>query len=210
VLAVFDEGSAEFVATDGHRLSLMRRKLPGLKPMGDNAIVPTEAMTLIQRLLADEPEEEVAVAMDETSVTVQSGRALVNARLVEGHFPPYRDVIPRDADKKATLNAGQFRSALRQARILTSLETREVRLQFAEDKLVLQGSAAETGEATVEVACQYKDAEIQIGFNPSLLEDALRRIPSDEDVAFEMSQPARPGMLKAGEGFVYVVMPISV
>jgi len=210
VLVVFGEGTAEFVATDGHRLALMSKKLPGLKPMGDNVIVAAVAMGLIQRLLAEEEEEEVGVAMDETSITVQSSHALVNARLVEGHFPPYRDVIPRDADKKATLNAGRFRSALRQARILTSLETREVRLQFSSDKLVLRGSAAETGEATVEIDCKYDYPELEIGFNPNLLEDALRRIPSEEEVTFELSQPTRPGTLRTGEGFVYVVMPISV
>jgi len=209
VLVVFEKGAAEFVATDGHRLALMRKKLPGLTPMGDNAIVPSEAMGLIQRLLSGD-DEEVAVALDETTITVQSTRALVNARLVEGRFPPYADVIPKDADKKVTLEAGPFRSALRQARILTSEESRAVRMHFSAGRLVLRGEAAETGEATVEMDVTYDYPELEIGFNPVLFEDALRRLPSDMEVSFELSEPARPAILRAGEGFLYVVVPMTL
>jgi DNA polymerase-3 subunit beta len=209
VLVVFEKGAAEFVATDGHRLALMRKKLSGLSPMGDNAIVPSEAMALIQRLLGG-GDEEVAAAVDETTITVQSSRALVNARLVEGRFPPYRDVIPKDADKKVTLGAGPFRSALRQARILTSEESRAVRMHFSSGRLVLRGEAAETGEATVEMDITYDYPELEIGFNPLLFEDALRRLPSDAQVVLELSEPARPAILRAGEGFLYVVVPMTL
>ena len=209
VLVVFEKGATEFVATDGHRLALIRKKIAGLSPMGENAIVPADAMGLIQRLLAA-AEEEVAVAVDETTITVQSSRALVNARLVEGHFPPYRDVIPKDADKKVTLQAGAFRSALRQASILTSEESRAVRMHFATGKLVLRGSAAEMGEATVEMDIDYGYPDLEIGFNPVLLEDALRRLPAESEVTFELSESARPAILRGAEGFLYVVMPVTL
>lgn len=209
VLTVFESGSAEFVATDGVRMALIRKKIPGLKPMGENAIVPAEAMNLIQRLLGGD-EEEVGVFLDETTITVQSAKALVMARLVEGHFPPYKDVIPKDADKKVKLQTGAFLSALRQARILTSEESRKVVLHFSEGKLVLRGSAAETGEANVEMDIEYNYPELEIGFNPLLLEDVLRRLPAEGEVSFEVSGPTRPAVLRSGEEFLYVVMPVTL
>ena len=210
VLVVFQKGAAEFVATDGRRMALVRKKMSGLTPMGENAIVPREAMNLIQRLLVSAPGEEVLVALDETTITVQSAAALVTSRLVEGHFPPYGDVIPKDADKKVTVQAGALLSALRQARILTSEESRAVRMHFSGGKLVLRGSAAETGEATVEMDIDYEYPDLEIGFNPVLLEDALRRLPADREVSLELSEPARPAILRAGEDVLYVVMPVTL
>jgi DNA polymerase-3 subunit beta len=209
VLVVFQPGVAEFVATDGRRMSLVRKKIPGLRQMGDGAIVPTEAMGLIQRLLGG-GDDEVAVVLGESEVAVQSANALVTTRLVEGHFPPYQDVIPKDADKKVPLQVGVLLSALRQARILTSEESRAVRMHFTADKLVLRGSAAETGEATVEVDITYGYPELEIGFNPVLLEDALRRLPVDGEVSLELSEAARPAVLRFGEEFTYVVMPVTL
>jgi DNA polymerase-3 subunit beta len=209
VLVVFQPGVAEFVATDGRRMAVVRKKISGLRPMGDGAIVPTEAMGLIQRLLGG-GDEEVGVVLSESEVTVQSAKALVTTRLVEGHFPPYQDVVPRDADKKITLQVAALLSALRQARILTSEESRAVRMHFSADKLVLRGSAAETGEATVEVDISYGYPELEIGFNPVLLEDALRRLPVDGEVSLELSEPARPAVLRFGEEFTYVVMPVTL
>jgi DNA polymerase-3 subunit beta len=209
VLVVFQPGVAEFVATDGRRMALVHKKIAGLRPMGDGAIVPTESMGLVQRLLGV-GDDEVGVALGESEVTVQSSKALVTSRLVEGHFPPYQDVIPRDADKSVTLPVGVFLSALRQARILTSEESRAVRLHFAADKLVLRGSAAETGEATVEVDITYGYPELEIGFNPVLLEDALRRLPVDQEVTLQLSEPARPVVLRFADAFTYVVMPVTL
>ncbi len=210
VLVVFQEGAAEFVATDGRRMALVRKKMSGLTPMGENAIVPGEAMTLIQRLLSSAADDEVLVAVDETTIIVQSAAALVTSRLVEGHFPPYDDVIPKDADKKVSAQAGALLSALRQARILTSEESRAVRMHFSGGKLVLRGSAAETGEATVEMDIEYDYPDLEIGFNPVLLEDALRRLPSDREVSLELSEPARPAILRCGEDVLYVVMPVTL
>jgi DNA polymerase-3 subunit beta len=209
VLVVFQPGVAEFVATDGRRMAVVRKKISGLRQMGEGAIVPTESMALIQRLLSV-GDDDVGVALSESEIAVQSAKALVTSRLVEGHFPPYQDVIPRDADKKVTLPVGVFLSALRQARILTSEESRAVRIHFSTDKLVLRGSAAETGEATVEVDIGYAYPELEIGFNPVLLEDALRRLPVDGEVTLELSEPARPAVLRFGEEFTYVVMPVTL
>jgi len=209
VLVVFQPGVAEFVATDGRRMAVVRKKIAGLRQMGEGAIVPSEAMGLIQRLLGG-GEDDVAIALSESDVTVQSTKALVMTRLVEGHFPPYQDVVPRDADKKVPLQVGVLLSALRQARILTSEESRAVRMHFCADKLVLRGSAAETGEATVEVDITYGYPELEIGFNPVLLEDALRRLPVDGEVSLELSEPARPAVLRFGEEFTYVVMPVTL
>jgi len=148
--------------------------------------------------------------VDETTITVQSARALVSARLVEGHFPPYHDVIPKDCDKRVKLQAGAFRSALRQASILTSEESRSVHLQFAAGKLVVLSSAAETGRATVEMKIEYEYPELEIGFNPALLEDALRRVPPEAEILFEFSEPARPALIRYGDAFLYVAMPTVV
>src|SRR4029079_11367170 len=115
---------------------------------GAKAIVPAKALQLIDKLISD-PEEAVGVQIRENQVIFHTTNATLTSNLVEGQFPPYEDVIPKDADKKMTAGTADFLSAIRRASLLTTEESKGVRMAFSKTGLVLTSRSPEAGEAEV-------------------------------------------------------------
>jgi DNA polymerase-3 subunit beta len=137
-------------------------------------------------------------------------RAVLSTNLVEGAFPPFEDVVPKEQDKKVTFDAAILGSAVRRAALLTNEESKGVRLSFADDKLTLTSRAPEMGEATVEVKLDdYQGDPLEIGFNPSFITDALNVVNADT-VVIELSSSNKPGVLRTGNDFTYVLMPVNL
>jgi DNA polymerase III subunit beta len=199
------------VSTDGRRLAEARGDLIST---GRNdketlqAIIPVKALNLIDRLVED-PEEPVGFQIRENQVIVHTPSATLTSSLVEGQFPPYEDVIPKDADRQMTAATADFLSAVRRASLLATEETKGVRLAFSRKGLIISSSAPGAGEATVNFACKYDGEDLEIGFNPQFVVDALKVTDSDE-ILFELSAPNRPGLLKGGPNFQYVIMPVNL
>jgi DNA polymerase III subunit beta len=211
VLVVVKAKKISLVSTDGRRLAMAKGDLaPGdkLDKEGKKAIIPTKALQLIDKLI-DDPEELVGLQIRENQVIFHTAHATLTSNLVEGQFPPYDDVIPKDADKKMTASTADFQSAIRRAALLTTEESRGVRLAFNKKGLVLTSRSPESGEATINFPCKFEGADVEIGFNPIFLVDALRVVNTDE-VTLEMLAPNRPGLLKAGSDFLYVIMPVNL
>ena len=196
------------VATDGHRLALAKGSCRGGKGK-QSAIVPTKALQLLLRLF-NGGEQTVKVQLLDNQIVFASEVAVLTSNLVEGNFPPYEDVIPKDNDKKATLNTGMLTSAVRRAALLTTEESKGVRLSFAKEVLTLTSRAPEMGEARIDVECPKYDGEtIDVGFNPQYILDALKIVDEDE-VTMEFKASNKPGVLKTGSNFLYVVMPVNL
>lgn len=197
------------VATDGHRLALARGDCKGAKGVAHNAIVPTKALQTLIKLLGDD-DEQVKVKVAENQILFATESALLTSNLVEGNFPPYKDVIPKDGDKKATLDTGAFQSGVRRAALLTNEESKGVKLSFTGEGLTLSSRAPELGEAEIHVPVpDFTGEAIDIGFNPYYLLDALKVIPT-EQVQLDMKASNKPGVLRTGNNFLYVVMPVNL
>jgi DNA polymerase-3 subunit beta len=198
------------VSTDGRRLAMAKGDLitDKLGKEGAKAIVPTKALVLMEKLI-DDPEESVSVQVRENQVIFHTPSATLTSNLVEGQFPPYEDVIPKDTDKKMTASTADFLSAIRRAALLTTEESKGVRMHFSKKGLVLTSRSPESGEATVNFPCKFEGSDVEIGFNPTFLTDALRVVDSDE-ISLEMTAPNRPGLLKGGANFLYVIMPVNL
>jgi len=210
----------EMVATDGRRLALARgnAETPASGDAEASCIIASKALGLLAKLL-DDPEAKVRVAITANQVIFavddDAGDATVLAgNLVEGTFPPYEDVIPKDQDKRAKFDVHVLSSAVRRAALLTNEESRGVRLSFtgakSGQKLKLSSRAPEMGESEIDVEMEgYEGESIDIGFNPTFITDALKVVP-DEQVILEMKAPNKPGLIKSGSDFLYVVMPVNL
>ena len=208
VLVDREDNKLAIVATDGHRLALAKGSCRSGKGK-QSAIVPTKALQLLLRLF-DGGEQAVKVQLIDNQIVFASEVAVLTSNLVEGNFPPYEDVIPKDSDKKAMLNTGALTSAVRRAALLTTEESKGVRLSFAKEVLTLTSRAPEMGEARIDVECPKYDGEtIEVGFNPQYILDALKIVDEDE-VTMEFKASNQPGVLKTGSHFLYVVMPVNL
>jgi DNA polymerase-3 subunit beta len=198
------------VATDGRRLARSRvslaSALKGEAPA--NLIVPGKAMGLLDKIGGSE-KDTVAVKLVDNQILISCANVVISSNLVEGNFPKYEDIIPTDYDKKLTLSTEAALSAVRRASLLASEESRGIQLSAGRDKLVFSGRAPETGDAQVDMAIDYKGEPIDVGFNPQFLIDALRVIKT-ADFELELGQPDRPGLIKSGTNFLYVLMPINL
>ncbi len=208
----------EMVATDGRRLALARGTATEADDSTDMCIVPSKALNVLHKLISSHASNvRLAITTNQIIATVldEAGEPLasLSSNLVEGTFPPYEDVIPRDQDKKATFDTEILGAAVRRAALLTNEESRGVRLAFTTEdgnKLTLSSRAPEMGEAKIEVEIKSYDGEaIEIGFNPAFIIDALKII-DDSEISLELKNTNKPGLIKSGPNFVYVVMPVNL
>ncbi len=210
VLVNAKQKKLHLVSTDGRRLAQAQGDLTSdtTGKEGKRAIIPAKALQLIEKLV-DDPEEAVGFQIKENQVIFHTSSATLTSNLVEGQFPPYEDVIPKDADKKMTAATSDFYSAIRKAALLTTDDSKGVRMAFNKDGLVLTSRNPEAGEATINFACKYDGADLEIGFNPTFLTDALKVVNTDE-ITLDVTAPNRPGLLKGGPNFTYVIMPVNL
>jgi len=201
------------VSTDGRRLAHVSAKCRNPGKQESRAIVPTRAMTQLVRVLRDD-DESVRLAFSESQVAAATGRAVVMARLVEGTFPNFEEVIPVNCEKKSVIRREDLAAGLRRAAVLFA--NREgpagssVRLKFEEGKdLVVSATVADVGEAVVTIPCTFKGKGEEVGYNANFLLDALG-VATNEEVSFEFNSKQSPGKLSDGDRFTYVVMPVTL
>lgn len=209
VLWEIRDGKLILAATDGRRLSVgSARPTQLVGGAVSAAIVPVKTLALFSRLTGD-ADAPVSVRITNNQIVLKLGGVVISSHLVEGHFPRYQDVIPADSPRVAEVNTAEFLAALRQAALLTNEESRGVRLAFDEGMLTLSSRAPEQGEATISMPVRYRNEATEIGFNPVFLTDALRAVHEDE-ITFSFKEPNRPGVIRLGEDFVHVVMPVNL
>jgi DNA polymerase III subunit beta len=202
------------VATDGRRLARAGGPVVESSSGDFEAIVPAKALNVFERVfgpLRDQENWRVDVAVLPNQLLLRSGERMVSTVLVEGNFPKYEDVIPKENNRIARVNRSELHSAIKRAALLTSDEARAVKLSFQPGQLTITASSPEQGEARVELPVEFEGSVIEIGFNPNFVNDALRALTM-ESVRVELQDVFRPGVL-CGEDkaeFLYVVMPVSL
>ncbi len=212
VLLELSETGIIAVGTDGRRLakqegpaeSVGERPAEGLTP-----IVPARAMQLIEKALIDN-EENIQLAARDNDILVRSGQTTIYSRLVEGHFPKWRDVFPpRDDVTKIELTVGPFHAAVRQAAIVTSSDRRGVEFRFGGGKLTLSGHGGEDGEAHVEMPIAYDGPDIAIMLDPRYVADFLRVLDPEKTFTMELRNGESAAVGITDDGYGYVIMPLA-
>ena len=151
----------------------------------------------------------MGIQFRENQIIFHTSSATLTSNLVEGQFPPYEDVIPKDADKKMQATTADLLNAVKRAALLTSEESRGVRFSLNKKGLVLTSRVPESGESTINYPCKFEGADVEIGFNPQFVADALKVVDQDE-IILELTTPNRPGLIRGGINFLYVIMPVNL
>jgi len=211
-----ENGKLRMVATDGHRLAFIQKKLEGKNEDKANVIIPTKTLNELSKVISDlgkGKEEEIDVesyVTDNQIKFVVEGVEIVS-RLIEGQFPNYEQVIPKESDKKIEASVSQLASATRRVAILTSEKSNSIRYQAKNGKLVISSKTPDMGEAKEDIDVDYKGEEISIAYNSKYVLDVLKNVGTDI-VNIELTQPLSPGILrpKGDTDYLCVIMPMRV
>lgn len=206
---------ARLVGTDSKRLAVceVAATLYGEAPKTKgNHLIPRKAMKLLDANLSDAG-ELVRVALQPNAAQFQLERATIYTRLIEGRYPPYRDIVSQSrkaATKKIPLPVGAFLSRVRQAAIMANDEACRVDFTFTGSAVVLKANGVELGASHVEMALtSYQGEEVTISFDPEYLTEFLRVLDPATLVVLELADRSKPALFKAGDDYSYLVMPLS-
>ncbi len=204
VLFVFSPGTFEVVATDGHRLSRNTFSISGVEREG-RYIIPQKAVGEILRLVG---REDVRFSPQDGSVLFRIGTTMLFSTLVEGEYPNYRDVLPREFVSTIEVSRMELLEALERVSLVTSgVPVVEVSL---EEGVVLLRLAGDLGVAEEEVGGKIGGKHLKVAFNARYLLEALR-VVKDEEVEIGLSGELSPARLLGASGsFEYVLMPVRL
>ena len=166
------------VATNGHRLAKMEVAVKTAGGTSSDLIIPPKALEQIRRLFP--AEEELEVAQGDNHVGFRSPFTAVYTRLIEGPYPNYDQVIPRDNDRYAIVDRTALTGALRRMSVVASDQTHRIRMSFNAAMLKFSVSTPDLGEAQDELPIRYEGDPMDIGFNAAYLLEILRYMPTDE------------------------------
>ncbi len=198
------KNQAEFVTSDTHRLSHVGKKIKNPADIEASAIVLTKGLTELAKLVRNE--EVFRFGISEHEFTAKSDSFSLVSRLVDGQFPRYRDVIPKESNSKVTVDRMHLQRSLRLAGQLTNEETHSISMETREGNLFISGSGSDVGAGQVDMPAELEGPPISVSFNHLYVIEALRVIESDQ-VTFRFRDNSSPVRFEVND-FVHIIMPI--
>jgi DNA polymerase-3 subunit beta len=197
------------VATDGHRLALCQVPLSGAPEK--QVIVPRKGILELQRLIGSGGEDDLTIELGSNHIRIQLTGIRFTSKLVDGRFPEYERVIPKDTANEVAADRQLLKGALQRTAILSNEKYRGIRLVIRKGSVTLQAHNPEQEEAEEEVEVDYDGDDIEIGFNVSYLQDALGAIESEQVTLSVVDGNSSCLMREPGnDDCKYVVMPMRL
>ncbi len=207
-----DIGKIRLVATDGHRLALVDRTVGDeVSALASGVIIPRKGLAELKRLVDEEDADEIELGFEGSSGLARKGGVTLVMRLIEGEFPNYHQVIPKDADLKITLAVEPLIRAVRRVALLSAERSRAIKIDITEGKFTISSSNPDLGEAQEEVDIDYSGEAVSIGFNAKYLLECLSAIGSKE-VQFGFKNGNSPTEIRPTDDAdtLAVVMPMRL
>ncbi len=208
-LVEYSGSNLKVVATDGRRLAIYEGKTNTKSEDDISVIIPAKALHELNRNIEENGNvkmldlgNQVMFLIDETVIV---------SRLIEGHFPNYRQVIPSDNPIRVKFSTKDLLLAVKRVSILTSTESQAIKMDILKgNKVIISSRSPNLGESKEEIDVEERmGKEITIGFNPVYLLDVLKNLDV-EYITFMFSSSNKPGVISGKEGYTYVIMPMQV
>ena len=198
------------VATDGHRLALADMPAPAGAAGLPGVIVPRKTIQEARRLLEDAG-EEIEMQISQAKVRFEFGRASLTSKVIDGSFPDYARVIPKENHRVVSIDNALFAAAVDRVATISAEKSRSVKFAVEAGKLVLTVRNMEAGQAVEEIEVDYDGEAFEIGFNARYLLDVAGQIQG-ESCELRFADPASPTLIldPADRGVQYVLMPLRV
>ena len=198
------------VATDGHRLALADYPAPKGSVGMPGVIVPRKTINELKRLL-DDAADLVEISVSPQKIRFALGDAVLTSKLIDGSFPEYARVIPKNNSKKLKIPNKAFAEAVDRVATVSAERSRSVRLALDKDKITLTVNNPDAGVATEDLVAEYGDDALEIGFNARYLLDVAQQVEG-ENAVFELADSGSPTLVRdeADDAAIYVLMPLRV
>jgi DNA polymerase-3 subunit beta len=214
IFCQIQENSKEirFVATDGHRLSMIDKKIDIIdsSELTKGVILPRKGILELKKL-SEEGEGDLKLGFMDNNAVISKDRTVIIMRLVDGEFPDYSRVIPKANELQATISVDPFLHALRRMIILSSEKSRGVKMNFKKNLLEVSSSNPELGDAREELDIEYQGTDLSVGFNARYLLDILQ-VQNQEKIRLILKDNLSPGLIKPidEDGYLAVIMPMRL
>ena len=215
----FSEGKLSLVATDGRRLALISRDMKIDREDEGSIILPAKTVTELEKLLSQGKMVKISFSDRQVAFDIEVGEESANnglsgsiylvSKIVEGSYPNYKQVIPKEAEHRIKVERELMLETVQRVALMTNDKQNSVKLKIADNCLEISGESAELGEAKEPIEVGYSGPEVKIGFNPEFLLSPLRNLTKDE-VFFEFKDEMSPGVFKTLDNFLCVVMPLRI
>lgn len=217
VLLRFGEGKVTLVATDGRRLALAEQEVEFPPEQIGQIIVPGKATAELMRLLDQGQQVKISFNSKQVAFDVEidakteglTGGIYLVSKLVEGNFPNYQQVIPKETHQRIKLDREHFLQCVHRAALVVSDKSSSVKLKVASNSIEITAASADLGEFHETLAIEYEGPDIQVAFNPQFIMDPLKALTKDV-VFFELKNELSPGVFKQLDGFLCVIMPLRL
>lgn len=214
-LLILKDSGLVMVATDGHRLALVEKRveLPGL-PGAYRALLPKKAMSEIQKLASDDGNKRIEFSGNENHLFFRIDKRLLLSRKLTGNFPDYERVLPKEHPHTLAIERDELKAAIERVAQFADERSRAIRLQVLNGELKVHSSISETGESEETLPVEYNGPDLEIGFNAQYLLDFLRSVDQGQ-VEFHFKDANSAGELRPHAGtadtiYRYVVMPMRI
>lgn len=215
VLMEMTENFLTFVATDAHKLVRYRR-MDVKSDVAASFIMPKKPINQLKNILSTLADEPVRIEFNKTNACFVFGDYMLICRLIEGRYPNYEAVIPKQNPNQLTIDRQTFLSAIRRVAVFSSKATHQVRFRITGQEIMLTAEDIDFyNEAKERLTCSYSGQDMEIGFNSRFFQEMLGNFDSNE-VKLEMSAPNRAGILtpidneNESEDLLMLLMPVML
>ncbi len=199
----------QVVSTDSYRLSMMSCSMKESAEEKLSVVIPHRAIDEIQKLL--EGEREVSLVTDENLFKVELSKAIIYTRLIEGQFPNYDQLLPKETSLKVTTDKEELVGAINQVALLAQ-KNMSIKLKFSKDRLEVKAGTTGVGEASAEIKSEVEGEPIdEVAFNAQYLMDGIQGAKGEKSI-LEFTGPVNPGLIKSADekNYLYLIMPIRI
>lgn len=200
------------IATDGHRLSMITRKIAFIDEsyQDKGVIFPKKGIYELKKI-SEEDDSEIYLGFMDNNAFVKKEKTIIVMRLVDGDFPDYTRVIPKNNDKVVILNRNNFFYSLRRMSILSNEKSKGVKISLKQNLVEISSSNPDFGDSQEEIEVSYTGPELSIGYNSKYIMDVLQNQDID-NIELHVKDNLSPGLLKPAndDNYLAVIMPMRL
>ena len=211
VFCSISKENIEMAATDGNRLTRIVEKITNEKGTEISCVIPSKTLQEFLRIASLLNDDKIALIIEKTRIIFKTASMIMSSRLLEGEYPPYKQLIPQNCEKNAEVNREEMISALERVSVMVNERTNIVRFIFGENTLFLKADTPDAGHGEDSISIEYTDEELTIAFNYRYVLDSLK-IMESERVKIGLGGSLSATLFKpvSDDDYLCLIMPIQI